>query len=126
MRYRKLRIAWSVFCGLAAVLLIVLWVRSYRVRDDWLRANGGKVLNIQSHRGELGIGRWAFTKPIPWRHSVDDIDASAERLWPPMKDQAPLSYVGIRWQTMLPLHLFAMRYWVPVVLSATFAVLPWV
>src|SRR3954452_4895521 len=25
MRFRKLRIAWSVFCGLAAVLLIVLW-----------------------------------------------------------------------------------------------------
>jgi Na+/melibiose symporter-like transporter len=29
MRFRKLRIAWSVFCGVAAVLLIVLWVRSY-------------------------------------------------------------------------------------------------
>ena len=29
MRFRKLRIAWSVFWGLAAVLLIVLWVRSY-------------------------------------------------------------------------------------------------
>ena len=29
MKYRKLRIAWSAFWGLAAVLLIVLWVRSY-------------------------------------------------------------------------------------------------
>ena len=29
MRFRKLRIAWSVVCGLVAVLLIVLWVRSY-------------------------------------------------------------------------------------------------
>jgi hypothetical protein len=29
MRFRKLRVAWSVFWGLAAVLLIVLWVRSY-------------------------------------------------------------------------------------------------
>jgi hypothetical protein len=28
MRFRKLRIAWSVIWGLAAVLLIVLWVRS--------------------------------------------------------------------------------------------------
>jgi hypothetical protein len=27
-RFRKLRIAWSVFWGLACVLLIVLWVRS--------------------------------------------------------------------------------------------------
>src|SRR3954447_17806944 len=29
MRFRKLRITWSVFWGFAGVLLIVLWVRSY-------------------------------------------------------------------------------------------------
>ena len=33
MRYRKLRIAWSVVWGLAAVLLIVLWVRSCYTSD---------------------------------------------------------------------------------------------
>jgi hypothetical protein len=30
MRFRKLRIAWSVVWGVAAVLSITLWVRSYR------------------------------------------------------------------------------------------------
>ena len=34
MRFRKLRIAWSVGCGIACVLLIVLWVRSYTVIDS--------------------------------------------------------------------------------------------
>jgi hypothetical protein len=29
MRFRKLRIAWSVLCGGACLLLIALWVRSY-------------------------------------------------------------------------------------------------
>src|SRR5690242_4400156 len=29
MKYRKLRIAWSVIWGVASVLLIVLWLRSY-------------------------------------------------------------------------------------------------
>src|SRR4029079_2241688 len=29
MKHRKLQIAWSLVCGLAAVLLIALWVRSY-------------------------------------------------------------------------------------------------
>jgi hypothetical protein len=29
MRYRKLRIAWSVAWGVLAVLLLTLWVRSY-------------------------------------------------------------------------------------------------
>jgi hypothetical protein len=33
MRYLKLRIAWSAFCCIACVLLIVLWVRSYWQRD---------------------------------------------------------------------------------------------
>jgi hypothetical protein len=34
MRFRKLRIAWSVMSGIAAVLLIVLWVRSYYNGDS--------------------------------------------------------------------------------------------
>jgi hypothetical protein len=34
MRFRKLRIAWSVVCGIACVLLIGLWVRSYYVCDS--------------------------------------------------------------------------------------------
>ena len=36
MRFRKLRIAWSVACGIACVLLIVLWVRSYWSCDQVL------------------------------------------------------------------------------------------
>ncbi len=34
MRFRKLRIAWSVAWGLAAVLLCVLWARSYWWMDN--------------------------------------------------------------------------------------------
>jgi|SRR3954447_17063187 hypothetical protein len=33
MRFRKLRIAWSVFWGLACVLLTILWMRSYHYYD---------------------------------------------------------------------------------------------
>src|SRR5213595_422032 len=33
MRFRKLRIAWSVICGLACVLTLVLWVLSYWYLD---------------------------------------------------------------------------------------------
>jgi hypothetical protein len=32
-RFRKLRIAWSVGCGILCLLLIVLWVRSLRAED---------------------------------------------------------------------------------------------
>jgi hypothetical protein len=33
MKFRKLRIAWSVGCGILAVLLAVLWMRSYVYSD---------------------------------------------------------------------------------------------
>jgi hypothetical protein len=35
MRFRKLRIAWSVGWGIACVLLIVLWVRSYSWSESY-------------------------------------------------------------------------------------------
>src|SRR6476659_8585827 len=38
MNFRKLRIAWSVFWGLACVLLVVLCVRSYHYRDHYQRS----------------------------------------------------------------------------------------
>jgi hypothetical protein len=43
MRFRKLRIAWSVAGAVAAVLLIVLWVRSYTRVDGyiWSSTNTG-------------------------------------------------------------------------------------
>jgi hypothetical protein len=53
MRYRKLRIAWSVVWGLAAVLLCVLWVRSYWWLDE-LRAKPLKrQLTASSLSGKL-------------------------------------------------------------------------
>jgi hypothetical protein len=33
MKYHKLRIAWSVTCGVACVVLVALWVRSYYWMD---------------------------------------------------------------------------------------------
>jgi hypothetical protein len=42
MRFRKLRIAWSVGWGILAVLLTVLWVRSYW-RVDFMRLGEDRV-----------------------------------------------------------------------------------
>lgn len=41
MRYRNLRISWSVFWGVVCVLLVVLWVRSnWRAENVWVRTPG--------------------------------------------------------------------------------------
>jgi hypothetical protein len=53
MRYRKLRIAWSVFWGFATVLLIMLWVRSYFYIDAVTMGSGPQ---IATYDGQLLVG----------------------------------------------------------------------
>jgi hypothetical protein len=57
MRFRKLRIAWSVVCSIVCVLLIVLWVRSYWIEDSIERISfsQGVISSLQSTYGTLGF-----------------------------------------------------------------------
>src|SRR5947208_1113873 len=77
LRYRKPRIAWSVFWGLACVLLIVLWVRSYWRRDivEHINENNTSIA-ISSHRGALDLYRTIPGDLLPpvnphWHHGSD-------------------------------------------------------
>lgn len=54
-RYRRLRIAWSVMWGVVAVLLCVLWVRSY-YRADIVRSKA-LLAEAISVRGKLKLSR---------------------------------------------------------------------
>jgi hypothetical protein len=61
MRFRKLRIAWSVALGILAVLLIVLWVRSYQTFDRVSGRLAGRTSAIcVSYAGGLST---VFTRP---------------------------------------------------------------
>ena len=63
MRFRKLRIAWSVVWGIACVLLIVLWVRSYwQVDILWHNLYG--YMNRRQHAAML-ITRSESDDPTP-------------------------------------------------------------
>jgi hypothetical protein len=53
MRFRKLRIAWSVMCGISSVLLIVLWVRSYSWHDTVMFEKATRTTAAGWNRGEL-------------------------------------------------------------------------
>jgi hypothetical protein len=54
MKFRKLRIAWSVGCGIASVLLIALWVRSYW-DSDTVSWNGFIRVSFISTKGEIRL-----------------------------------------------------------------------
>ncbi len=64
VRFRKLRIAWSVFWCAAAVLLIVFWVRSYW-QTDYLHCQSFPSFFIQSQKGQL-----TFMSGLPARFSL--------------------------------------------------------
>ncbi len=70
MTYHKLRIAWSVFWGLACVLLIFLWVRSHFY---WEQLNFGitsaHVLVSNSEDGEFVFSCYHINpkRRIAWR-----------------------------------------------------------
>src|SRR4051794_27557103 len=84
LRFRKLRITWSMFWGLACVLLVVLWTRSHFQRDSlsWTVGSTGE-LQIASFRGgvtlfsgpysgnlPLGLYRWTETIVIGTTNDV--------------------------------------------------------
>ena len=58
MRFRKLRIAWSVGWGIACVLLIVLWVRSYW----WVDMLSASHAETTCSRFDSRQGRVAFLR----------------------------------------------------------------
>jgi hypothetical protein len=59
MKYRKLRIAWSVVWGIVCLLLVLLWVRSFFYWDQlWnpISKKVGRVI-IETASGSLVVGR---------------------------------------------------------------------
>jgi hypothetical protein len=70
MRFRKLRIAWSVACGIVCALLIVMWVRSQWITDS-LEGTlpGNTYIQLASIPGAGGIVIYQQTSassPQPW------------------------------------------------------------
>jgi hypothetical protein len=69
MKFRKLRITWTVCCGIACMLLVVLWVRSYWRTDVVWKHNGRNTYMISSRSsgimlvtlpGKEGTFNWSY------------------------------------------------------------------
>src|SRR3954453_23187446 len=65
MRFRKMRIAWSVLVAIACVLLILLWVRSYRWHDGAFGHSASSRVYLFTWRGKI----WADGRILPSRPS---------------------------------------------------------
>lgn len=63
MGRRKLRIAWSVGCGVLCLLLVLLWVRSYWAADRCVVTTATRLLFASSHWGEAAVSIESLPRP---------------------------------------------------------------
>src|SRR4051794_19615778 len=67
---RFLRVAFSAFCGLACVLLIALWVRSYRTRDTCFwpgRDHAVQINSLLGHTNLYALNRTPGSQFVPFK-----------------------------------------------------------
>src|SRR5690242_8328604 len=108
MKYRKLRIAWSVVWGSLAALLIVVWVRSYWWQDTIL-GHSKEMWNLTSGFGTVRVTVFGSIKTflLKWTYSFDMPGFSYKRY--------PNGGV-----------IFTFRYWFAVLIPGVLAATAWI
>src|SRR5262245_59645158 len=121
MKYRKLRIAWSVLWGVGCAGFVVLWVRSFaRVDDLSMPATAAKQIGVWSGAGRIEVflsdygatqSPWSATS-VPRSQMLAQVKAARKQI---DTRYFGLTAAGVRF----PMGLF-------VLIAGVFAALPWV
>ena len=129
LKYRKLRIGWSVGCGLLAFLLIALWVRSY-YRNDWVYAfRPSDWHHLQSIRGELvlqvmrqrnSIHRWGLASAPSSELSNSEYGWNLKMIRPQHEFGGFVAFNSPK------ISAYAIPHWFLVLLFAAFSGAPWI
>jgi hypothetical protein len=121
MKYRKLRIAWSVGCAIAGVLLIVLWMRSYWHCDVVYRITPTTdQTTIGSNCGtvyfsQLNITSQGFGSPAPRRWTY--------QLYQPAR---PATKRLVFWDNKGGIIQGGVSHWLLITPAAVLAAIPWI
>jgi len=127
-RFRKLRIAWSVGWGVACLLLVALWVRSYWRSDhaSWGFVGGGGY-SLASAVGEVSMAYFpppSGLGPVEPGWQSRSVPADGSRVW----WMSQLSeYFGFRYRYLSKGKLLmGVRLWLLVAFSAALAASVWI
>jgi len=115
---RYLRIAWTVFCGIACVLVIMLWVRSYWRID----VASGSIGSIDSVQGSFTCCWWK-ERPT-WSNVV--ISKNLDELQVVGDTGALTALYGFDFQRDQEGLLIKLPHWILVLATASVAVAPWI
>lgn len=119
MKFRKVRVAWSVLWGAAVVLLCVLWVRSYSYH--------GTLSRITNQRSYQVFGFVAANFYYTYLPAVEVAgDPNPAYPWT-YRDHALSSFEqAVLSKRVQPLGLvFHVAIWEPTIATAIIAMLPW-
>jgi hypothetical protein len=118
---RGIKITWTVFCGIACVLLIVLWVRSLGAEDRLTgHLSGSHVFRIYSSRGCLIYyvpGTLGPPNSYAWR------SAFGAEFWLQVSDSRVASVPRVHLQSQE--KWITLPYWLLVGLCAVVTAAPW-
>jgi hypothetical protein len=117
MRFRKLRIAWSVGWGIVAVLLCVLWVRSYS-HGEGLLMPLNKGTRLASHRGRLDLEPDDRATQWEWRIEYANADLDPNYDWDRWERNTPHWIIGQNIWVLVP-------HWFPLIVSGLLSAAPW-
>ena len=122
MRFRKLRITWSAFCGISCVLLCALWVRSYWW-TDLLNLGGRSVVASENGRIKTIIVNFAPSFDAQFIVTSDQkVGLTEPRYY----------FLGFGYTPALPVapppHWpeVVLPHWFLVLLSGVFGLAPWI
>jgi hypothetical protein len=121
MRFRKLRIVFSALCGIACVLLIVLWVRSYWYWDQvYCQYSGLRYgVGIMSIRGGTYITLRDYDSSPSSRRGVRLDNGVAIR-------NSHGNHVSNWWLYLFDYDKAYVPYWIVNLLIGALAAAPWI
>jgi hypothetical protein len=130
MNYCKLRIAWSVIWGLACVLLVVLWLRSYWWRDMVFARNPDVGSTYAaSLQGKLRVSLFREHRNSPTDFATWGANTAAAERMSDLLERSPMPQrvraLGFELVNYWNPFAFAIPFWFLVPVFACGAMLPW-
>ena len=122
MKYRKLRIAWSVTWGVLAVWLCVLWVRSYQQYEAVARNNGKGCTTILCSTG----GTVQFVQDYMMNNNVGYVLPARKGEWLLTQTETKYPAAMFQWHgRLLGESKIVAPHWFLISVFAAIAIVPW-
>jgi hypothetical protein len=118
MRFRKLRIAWSVLWGIACVLLIVSWIRSYWSYESFCYRGPKEAVGVETAWGTT----WFYRNSSPDRTRGTGWHVSRYEQSP--FDKPDATVFGFDWHWESDVFWVGLPHWLAATALAALAALP--